>query len=140
LGTHQACILCYFRPVLRCYYLGHKNKDQTPIITVQFPENCYIDKGKIIKPNRKKNDHKRFGANGLSFTAAIEGLVSSPGCGCVTSAPKMIVGMSLTSGILLESASTKTVFRPPTCAHGNQEDEVHVKGKDYNHCFPMSRA
>jgi hypothetical protein len=52
----------------------------------------------------------------------------------------MIVGMSLTSGILLESASTKTVFRPPTCAHGNQEDEVHVKGKDYNHSFPMSRA
>jgi hypothetical protein len=48
------------------------------------------------------------------LTAAMEGLVSSPGCGWVTSAPKMIVGMSLTSGIRRESASTRTVFRPPT--------------------------
>jgi hypothetical protein len=49
------------------------------------------------------------------LTAAMEGLESSPGCGCVTSAPNMMVGMSLTNGILRVSASTKTVFRPPTC-------------------------
>lgn len=48
------------------------------------------------------------------LTAAIEGLESSPGCGCVTSAPKIIVGLSLTWGILLSNASLKTVFRPPT--------------------------
>lgn len=47
-------------------------------------------------------------------TAAIEGLESSPGWGCVTSAPKIMVGLSLTRGIRLESASTRTVFLPPT--------------------------
>ncbi|MFS7962154.1 hypothetical protein Hanom_Chr08g00723321 [Helianthus anomalus] len=46
--------------------------------------------------------------------AAMEGLESSPGWGCVTSAPKMIVGTSLTLGILLEIASRRTVFLPPT--------------------------
>lgn len=49
-----------------------------------------------------------------ALTAAMEGLESSPGWGCVTSAPKMIVGLSLTRGILLVKASTSTVFLPPT--------------------------
>ena len=48
------------------------------------------------------------------LTAAIEGLESSPGCGCVTSAPNIIVGMSLTRGMRRDSASTSTVFLPPT--------------------------
>jgi hypothetical protein len=48
------------------------------------------------------------------LTAAMEGLESSPGWGWVTSAPKIIVGTSLTRGILLVKASTSTVFRPPT--------------------------
>jgi hypothetical protein len=47
------------------------------------------------------------------LTAAMDGLESSPVSGCVTSAPKMIVGMSLTNGILQLSASTSTVFLPP---------------------------
>ena len=48
------------------------------------------------------------------LTAAMDGLLSSPACGCVTSAPMMIVGRSLTRGILLKMASFKTVFLPPT--------------------------
>ena len=47
-------------------------------------------------------------------TAAMDGLESSPGWGCVTSAPKIIVGLSLTRGIRRERASTSTVFLPPT--------------------------
>lgn len=49
-----------------------------------------------------------------ALTAAMEGLKSSPGWGWVTSAPKIIVGMSLTRGILLDKASTSIVFLPPT--------------------------
>jgi len=52
--------------------------------------------------------------NRASLTAAMEGLESSPGWGWVTSAPKIIVGTSLTRGILLVKASTSTVFLPPT--------------------------
>ena len=48
------------------------------------------------------------------LTAAIDGLKSSPGCGWVTSAPNIIVGLSLTKGILLDNASTKRVFLPKT--------------------------
>ena len=44
----------------------------------------------------------------------MEGLESSPGCGWVTSAPNIMVGLSLTRGILLVKASTSTVFLPPT--------------------------
>lgn len=53
------------------------------------------------------------GRNMFLLTAAIEGLESSPGCGWVTSAPKIIVGVSLRRGILLFRASSSTVFRPP---------------------------
>lgn len=49
------------------------------------------------------------------FTAAIEGLVSSPFSGWVTSAPNIMVGMSLTRGILQLIASRRTVFLPPIC-------------------------
>jgi len=48
-------------------------------------------------------------------TAAIEGLESSPFSGWVTSAPKIMVGMSLTNGILQLTASRSTVFLPPIC-------------------------
>ena len=48
------------------------------------------------------------------LTAAIDGLESSPGCGWVTSTPNIIVRLSLTKCILLDSASTKTMFLPPT--------------------------
>lgn len=44
----------------------------------------------------------------------MDGLESSPGWGWVTSAPKIIVGRSLTRGIRREIASTSTVFLPPT--------------------------
>jgi hypothetical protein len=41
---------------------------------------------------------------------------SSPGGGCVTSAPKMIVGTSDTNGMPLRTnARSRTVLRPPTC-------------------------
>lgn len=50
-------------------------------------------------------------------TAAIEGPESSPGCGWVTSAPKIIVGMSDRRGIRLWIASSNTVFRPPDYLH-----------------------
>ena len=46
--------------------------------------------------------------------AAIDGLESSLQRGWVTSSPKIIVGLSLTKGILLDSASTETVFLLPT--------------------------
>ena len=52
--------------------------------------------------------------NVSKLTTTIEGLESSPRCGWVTYAPNIIVGLSLTKGILLDSASTKTVFLPPT--------------------------
>lgn len=52
--------------------------------------------------------------NIFQLTAAIEGLLSSPGWGWVTSAPNMIVGLSVTRGIRLDNASTRTVFLPPT--------------------------
>jgi hypothetical protein len=61
------------------------------------------------KSSGGKNSDKK------KLAVAMEGLESSPGCGCVTSAPNMMVGMSLTNGILHESASTKIVFRPLTC-------------------------
>jgi hypothetical protein len=48
------------------------------------------------------------------LTAAMEGLLSSPGCGWVTSAPNMMVGLSVTKGMRLDTASTSTVFLPPT--------------------------
>lgn len=51
-----------------------------------------------------------------NHTAAIEGLVSSPFSGWVTSAPNIMVGMSLTNGILQLIASRRTVFLPPICA------------------------
>jgi hypothetical protein len=57
------------------------------------------------------------GRNMFLLTAAIEGLESSPGCGWVTSAPKIIVGVSLRRGILLFRASSNTVFRPPAYWH-----------------------
>lgn len=47
------------------------------------------------------------------LTAAIDGQESSPVSGWVTSAPKIIVGMSLTKGILELIASKSTVFLPP---------------------------
>lgn len=47
------------------------------------------------------------------LTAAIDGRESSPDSGWVTSAPKIMVGMSLTSGILDRKASKRTVFLPP---------------------------
>ena len=50
----------------------------------------------------------------LYHTAAVEGRESFPGWGWVTLAPKIIVGRSLTSGIRLDKASTRTVFIPPT--------------------------
>jgi hypothetical protein len=53
-------------------------------------------------------------ATGTALTAAMEGLESSPGCGWVTSAPNIMVGLSLTRGILLDKASKSTVFLPPT--------------------------
>ena len=41
---------------------------------------------------------------------------SSPGGGCVTSAPKMIVGTTDTKGMSLRTkAHSRTVLRPPTC-------------------------
>lgn len=46
-------------------------------------------------------------------TAAIEGLESSPGCGWLTSAPKIMVGMSVRTGMFLAIASSKTEFLPP---------------------------
>jgi hypothetical protein len=49
----------------------------------------------------------------MSLTAAIDGLESSPVSGCVTSAPNIIVGMSLTKGMLQLIASRSTVFLPP---------------------------
>jgi hypothetical protein len=52
--------------------------------------------------------------NSATLTAAMEGLESSPGWGWVTSAPNIMVGLSLTRGILLAKASTSTVFLPPT--------------------------
>lgn len=56
----------------------------------------------------------RFQSTGFnSLTAAIDGLESSPDSGWVTSAPKIIVGMSLTKGILQVKASKSTVFLPP---------------------------
>lgn len=47
-------------------------------------------------------------------TAAIEADESSPGGGWVTSAPNIIVGLSVTRGIRLLRASARTVFLPPT--------------------------
>ena len=66
----------------------------------QLKNHCKIKKSRQM-------DHKR--------TAAIEGLESSPFSGWVTSAPNIIVGMSLTNGILQLTASTRTVFLPPIC-------------------------
>lgn len=43
----------------------------------------------------------------------MEGLESSPFSGWVTSAPNIIVGISLTNGILQLIASMRTVFLPP---------------------------
>ena len=50
----------------------------------------------------------------VQLTAAMEGLLSSPGWGWVTSAPNMIVGLSVTRGMHLDTASARTVFLPPT--------------------------
>ena len=44
----------------------------------------------------------------------MEGLLSSPGWGWVTSAPNMMVGLSVTKGMHLDTASASTVFLPPT--------------------------
>jgi hypothetical protein len=43
----------------------------------------------------------------------MEGLLSSPGSGWVTSAPNMMVGQSVTKGMRLDTASASTVFLPP---------------------------
>jgi hypothetical protein len=48
------------------------------------------------------------------LTAAIEAEESSPAAGCVTSAPKMIVGVSETNGSFFITALSRTVLRPPT--------------------------
>lgn len=64
---------------------------------------------------KTKPTKKRFWRN-TNFdilTAAIDGLQSSPDSGWVTSAPNIIVGMSLTKGILQRKASSSTVFLPP---------------------------
>jgi len=61
-------------------------------------------------------------------TAAIEGLESSPFSGWVTSAPNIIVGMSLTNGILQLTASTRTVFLPPICIKKRSNDHYLVVG------------
>jgi hypothetical protein len=50
----------------------------------------------------------------VQLTAAMEGLLSSPGWGWVTSAPNIIVGLSVTKGMHLDTASASTVFLPPT--------------------------
>lgn len=74
--------------------------------------------------------------NGLILTTTI---MSSPKCGCMTSTPKMIVRISVPE-VVLDSALTKTIFSPPTYAHGNGDEqstntvelvvyEVHMKGE-----------
>jgi hypothetical protein len=50
----------------------------------------------------------------VGLTAEMEGLLSSPGWGWVTSAPNMIVGLSVSKGMHLDTASARTVFLPPT--------------------------
>ena len=67
-----------------------------------------------------------------NHTAAIEGLESSPFSGWVTSAPNIMVGMSLTNGILQLIASRRTVFLPPICTKnvGKNQDSV-LGGMNY---------
>ena len=51
---------------------------------------------------------------GNKLTTAIDDAESSPGGGCVTSAPKMIVGTSDTNGMPFRTkAFSRTVLRPP---------------------------
>lgn len=102
LSTNQSSIFGHFGPILGGYYLQWKQQLlQTKV--------CRREDSK--KPGSKRN-----------HTAAIEGLESSPFSGWVTSAPNIMVGMSLTNGILQLRASTRTVFLPPICS---VEQEIH---------------
>ncbi len=119
LCTYQAYIFGYFRPVLWCYYLqSNQGQQENKTLENQWMQAQSSNIHSILYTYNNKIKsirRKAWVQMGISLcTAAIEGMESSPGCGCVTSAPKMIVGISLTKGILLVRASTKTVFRPPT--------------------------
>ena len=68
-----------------------------------------------LKQNDLNNDAIRESMKiDWTLTAAIDGDISSPGDGCVTSAPNIIVGLSVNRGILRSNAFSSTVFRPPT--------------------------
>jgi len=75
-----------------------------------------MERKKIVKLQPRKRTYFLvfLCQNSATLTAAMEGLESSPGWGWVTSAPNIMVGLSLTRGILLAKASTSTVFLPPT--------------------------
>lgn len=68
-----------------------------------------------LKQNNRNNDSIRESKKiDMIPTAAIDGETSSPGDGWVTSAPNIIVGLSVNRGILRSNAFSSTVFRPPT--------------------------
>jgi len=90
LCREKSSVLDNLRPIHRSHYLWQSIE---PFNTTK------LNKGK------KTTEH----------TAAIDGEESSPGWGCVTSAPNIIVGRSVTRGIFLCKASFNTVLRPSTC-------------------------
>jgi len=68
----------------------------------------------------------------------MEGLLSSPGWGCVTSAPNIIVGTSDTWGILLANASFNIVFVPPTYIKSTKTRLQFKRNKRFTETYILS--